>query len=74
MTFYRSLNFWIECAASFFTVAGIALGTTTGLGASLYTVCLVFWWWLTFRRELWGLLPLQAAATVVTAVNLWAAA
>lgn len=71
MNLLRSVDFYIELAASLFTVGGIFLGTTTFLGAIVYGCSLAFWWVLTFRRAMWGLLPLQVSATGVTAWNLW---
>ena len=63
----------VELAASVFTLAGIYIGSTTALGAACYLVSLVFWWWLTVAKKLWGIVPLNAASTVVSAFNLWRA-
>lgn len=68
-------NRWlgVELLASGLTLAGIYVGSTTAAGASLYLASLVFWYALTVRKRLWGLLPLNVASTVVTALNLWRA-
>lgn len=63
--------FLIELAASLLTLGGIYAGSTTTLGASLYLASLVFWYALTWARGLWGLMPLNVATTVVSALNLW---
>lgn len=61
----------IELLASALTVAGMALGSTTLPGALFYAASLVPWWWLTLRLRLWGLVPLNAAVTLVTAWNIY---
>jgi hypothetical protein len=63
----------IELAASFLTLAGIYVGSTTATGAGLYLASLVFWYALTIGRRLWGLMPLNVASTVVSTLNLWSA-
>lgn len=73
MTFYRTRSFWIECAASAFTLAGIAIGSTMAPGAVCYLISLVFWFWLMREKSLWGLLPLNTATLVVASLNLWRA-
>jgi len=69
------LNRWlfVELLASILTLAGIYVGSTTALGASMYLASLVFWYALTFAKRLWGLMPLNIASTVVSALNLWRA-
>jgi hypothetical protein len=66
--------FWIEFGASVFTVAGMYLGSTTLEGAACYAVSLAFWFWLMPLKRLWGLLPLNVASAIVTAINLLHAA
>ena len=63
-------DFAIEIAASIFTLAGIYLGSTTIPGASMYLVSLVFWFWIMFRKALWGLLPLNVATWFLSLLNL----
>jgi hypothetical protein len=63
----------VELLASALTLAGMALGSTTRAGAGLYLASLVFWYLLTWRKRLWGLLPLNLATTVVCGVNFWRA-
>ena len=63
----------IELLASALTLAGIYSGSTTATGAALYLASLVFWYWLTVGRRLWGLMPLNVASTAVSALNLWRA-
>jgi len=70
----KSFLFGLELGASFFTLAGIYLGSTTADGAVCYLVSLAFWFWLTWAKELWGLMPLNVASLVVTFINLWRAA
>lgn len=69
------INRWtvVEFCASCLTLAGIYAGSTTALGASLYLASLVFWYALTWRKSLWGLMPLNVATTVVASLNLWRA-
>ena len=69
------LNRWlvVELLASCLTLAGIYAGSTTAIGASLYLASLVFWYALTVGKRLWGLMPLNIASTVVSALNLWRA-
>ena len=69
----KLLDLWIEIGASVWTLAGIAIGSTTAEGAGCYLVAMVFWFWIMFRKELWGLLPLNLATMVVSSVNLWRA-
>lgn len=68
-------HFWtiIELHASALTLAGIYVGSTTAWGAGFYLASLVFWWALTYGKRLWGLVPLNAATTIVSTMNLWAA-
>lgn len=66
MTWHRVL----ELGASIATLAGMAIGSTTLAGAGCYAVGQIFWWWLTFDRKLWGLMPLNIASTAVIAWNL----
>jgi hypothetical protein len=69
------MNRWliVELCASGLTLAGIYVGSTTATGAALYLLSLVFWYWLTVGKRLWGLMPLNVASTVVSALNLWRA-
>lgn len=69
----KRLDFWIETAASVFTLAGTYIGSTTAAGACCYLVSLIFWFWMTFRKRLWGILPLNTASAVIAALNLWRA-
>lgn len=71
----KSRRLWlvIQMFASIITLAGIHFGSTTALGASLYLVGLVFWFWLCFGLRLWGLMPLNLASTFLSAANLWKA-
>jgi hypothetical protein len=73
MKLLRSPDFWIESGASVLTLAGIYLGSTTVPGGLCYLASLVFWFWATFRKSLWGLMPLNVATVVVVGVNLWRA-
>jgi hypothetical protein len=63
----------IELLASALTLAGIYAGSTTATGAALYLGSLVFWYWLTVGKCLWGLMPLNVATTIVAGMNLWRA-
>ena len=63
-------SFVLEILASVFTVSGIYLGSTTLPGACAYAVSLVFWFWVSYRKKLHGLLPLNVATTIVTIKNL----
>lgn len=63
----------VELLASGLTLAGIYIGSTTAIGAGLYLASLVFWYWLTVAKRLWGLMPLNVASTVVSVINLWKA-
>jgi hypothetical protein len=63
----------IELLASGLTLAGIYAGSTTATGAALYLASLVFWYWLTVGKRLWGLMPLNVATTAVASINLWKA-
>jgi hypothetical protein len=69
------LTRWLiaELLASGLTLAGIYAGSTSAAGASLYLASLVFWYAVTVKKRLWGLMPLNVATTVVAAVNLWRA-
>lgn len=67
------LLFVVELLASGTTLAGIYVGSTTPAGATLYLVSVVFWYWLTIGKRLWGLMPLNVAVTVISALNLWKA-
>lgn len=60
----------IELAASLLTLTGIYLGSTTFAGANCYAASLIFWFWMMVRVPLWGLLPLNLATAVITAINL----
>jgi hypothetical protein len=66
-----NIMFAVEMLASAFTLAGIYLGSTTFYGAWLYGASLIFWWWLTFGKKVWGIVPLNAATTVLVVFNLW---
>lgn len=68
-----TLSFWLELGASFTTVMGILVGSTTLGGCAWYAASLVFWVWLAFHREMWGLMPLNGAVAVVTVLNAWRA-
>jgi hypothetical protein len=65
--------FIVEMLASALTLAGMYQGSTTPPGAALYLAALVFWYLLTWRKRLWGLLPLNVASTVVCGVTFWRA-
>jgi hypothetical protein len=69
------MTWWllVELAASVLTLMGIFIGSSTAAGASLYLCSLVFWYWLTVGKKLWGLMPLNVATTVVASLNLWKA-
>lgn len=69
----RKLAGWllIETLAGCLTLAGVLAGTTTLQGAALYAVALPFWFWLCVGKRLWGLMPLNAGASVIAGVNLW---
>jgi hypothetical protein len=66
-------DFWIELSASATTLAGIYLGSTTNAGAGCYLVSMVFWFTIMMRKKLWGILPLNVAITILSAVNFWRA-
>lgn len=65
----RALWLALELAASFTTLAGMALGSTTVAGASWYLVSAGAWIWLSVERRLWGLMPLNAAALLIEILN-----
>jgi hypothetical protein len=69
------MNRWlaVELMASGLTLAGIYAGSTTATGAALYLASLVFWYAVTVKKKLWGLMPLNVATTAVAALNLWRA-
>jgi hypothetical protein len=67
---WNKLDLAIETTASVTTLAGIALGTTTHAGALCYAVAQLVWWALILRRRLYGLIPLNAGSTLITAWNL----
>ncbi len=58
---------WIaaELIASGLTLVGIAVGSSTHLGATFYLLSLIFWWWITFGKKMWGLVPLNGATTII---------
>lgn len=60
----------MELLASILTVTGMALGSTTNLGAIFYAASMVPWWWLTINNKLWGLIPLNCASTIIIAWTL----
>lgn len=60
----------VELLASTLLLAALYFGTTTAAGAGLYLASLVFWYWLTVAKRLWGLMPLNVASTVISIVNL----
>lgn len=62
---------WIELGASFGTLAGVTLGTTTATGAVVYLAANGFWIALIVMTRAWGLVPLTAATTAVTLWTLW---
>jgi len=66
---------WLACelAASGLTLAGIYAGSTTIAGALLYLLSLVFWYAVTVKKRLWGLMPLNVATTFIVSLNLWRA-
>ena len=70
----KAFLFLLELGASLFTLAGIYLGSTTTHGAGCYLISLVFWFWLTWARNLWGLMPLNVASLAITILNLHRAA
>lgn len=61
----------LEIAASGTTLTGMYLGSSTLPGASMYLLSLVFWYTLTIKRKLWGLMPLNLATTGVAAYHCW---
>ena len=65
--------FTVEMAASALTLSGIYYGSTTALGASLYLASMVFWYALTIGKRIWGIMPLNIASTILSALNLWKA-
>ena len=70
---WRNNDIWIETGASVLTLAGIAAGSTTVAGSCLYLASLVFWFWISFRKQLWGLMPLNVATLAISVFNLWRA-
>jgi hypothetical protein len=63
----------VELVASVFGLAGMAFGSTTPRGIACYAIaipCLVY---CVYRKELWGLLPLNLAQGVVIVFNTWRA-
>lgn len=63
----------VELLASSLLLAALYAGTTTAIGAGLYLASLVFWYWLTVAKRLWGLMPLNVASTVISVINLFKA-
>lgn len=68
--FFYTLSFWLQLCASITTLLGIYLGSTTLYGASCYALSLIFWYTLTFKDKMWGIMPLNIATTVVVIVNI----
>jgi hypothetical protein len=68
---FLTLKFFIELAASVFTLTGIYVGSTTTVGAICYLIALVFWFWMMYREKMWGLAPLNIATAVIASYNLW---
>ena len=71
MNLLTSKAFWIEMGASFFTVTGVWLGTTTLNGAIYYLIGCGFWIVIMVKNNLWGIAPLNVFATLATLYNLW---
>ena len=69
----RVIWFLVELMASITTLAGVYLGSTTLPGVCMYVASLVFWYALTVKKRLWGLMPLNIGTTVVLAINLYKA-
>lgn len=69
----KALWFGVEACASICNIAGIYIGSTTMLGAMWYGIALIFWYALTIKKKLWGLMPLNIAVTIVTILNIWKA-
>ncbi len=63
----------VELLASGLLLAALYAGTSTATGAALYLASLVFWYWLTVAKRLWGLMPLNVASTAISAINLFKA-
>lgn len=67
------LNFCLEICASIFTLVGIYLGSTTFNGAFCYIFSGFFWFALMHTKNLWGLLPLNVVAFIISWSNLFKA-
>jgi hypothetical protein len=63
----------VELLASGLLLAALHVGSSTATGASLYLASLVFWYAMTIKKRLWGLMPLNVASTIVSSLNLWRA-
>lgn len=69
----KSLDFWIELAASVTTLAGIYLGSTTTRGAVVYLLAILIWYMLIYRQKLWGLIPMNVGANIIAVLNIFKA-
>lgn len=67
----RRRYFWlaIQLLASFTTMAGMYLGSTTLAGAAWYLGSSLVWIWLSVGQRLWGLMPLNLAAIAIELIN-----
>lgn len=72
---HRTRWFWrgIELAASFTTLAGMWVGSTTVVGSLWYLLAGMLFTAVSFKRHLHGLQPLNFAALAIESYNLWSA-
>lgn len=66
----KTLDFWIEVAASVTTLAGIYIGSTTLHGALFYLFAIMIWYVLIWRQKLWGLIPLNVGSNIIAVLNI----
>lgn len=69
----KTKDFWIQTAASIFTLAGVGLGTTTPYGSVIYFISCWFWVWIMVRGKLWGLAPFNVVVIIITIGNIFRA-
>lgn len=61
----------VELIASGFGLAGMTLGSTMPYGIACYAVAIPCLIYCVYRKNMWGLLPLNIAQGVVIAFNAW---
>lgn len=60
-----------EVAIGMCQVLGQYMGSTSSAGAVLYEGVTVAWWVWMVTGRMWGFIPLNVAALVVSTFNLW---